>query len=171
MLRPDKKILRVGSVVVVAAIILLGSGIYLYFSNTSSNPDLTVSPATTFIVSQKNVSSGTELQYTVTLKSNQSISVWVLSPQGIHLGVKTIKSSTTLSDTVLSNVSGKWSLVIFNHGGTTAEISATFSDLTFSMLFLIVFGIVLIPSGLVMIYIYYYSKKVEKRRERIRNLN
>lgn len=171
MIRPDKKILRIGSVVLVAAIIMLGSGIFLYFSNTNSTLDLTVLPATPHVVSQKNVSSGTELQYTVTLNSNQNISVYVLSPQGFYFGLKTLNTSSTISDIVISNSSGNWSLVIFDHGSGSATVSVTFSDLTFSMLFLIVFGIVLIPCGLVIIYIYFYSRKVEKRRERIRNLN
>lgn len=171
MIRPDKKILRIGSAVLVAAIILLGSGIVLYFSNTNSTLDLTVLPSTPYVVSQKNVSSGTELQYTVTLDGNQNISVYVISPAGFDFGLKTVNTSSTISDMVLSNSSGNWSLVIFDHGSGAAKVSATFSDLTFNMLFLIVFGIVLIPSGLVIIYIYFYSRKVEKRREKIRNLN
>ena len=171
MIRPDKKLVRIGSIVLVAAIILLGSGIALYFSNTSSTLDLTVSPASPYVISQKNVSSGTELQYTVTLNSDQNISVYVLSPEGVDFGLKTLNTSSTVSGIVVSNSSGNWSLVVFNHGSEKAAVSATFSDLTFSMLFLIVFGIVLIPSGLVIIYIYFYSRKVEKRREKFRNLN
>jgi flagellar basal body-associated protein FliL len=171
MIRPDKKIVRIGTIVLVAAIILLGSGIALYFSNTSSTLELTVSPGSPYVVSQKNVSPGTELQYSVTLTSNQNISVYVLSPKGADLGLKTINTSSTISNIVISNSSGKWSLVILDHGSGKATISATFSDLTFSMIFLIVFGIVLIPSGLVIIYVYFYSRKVEKRRERFRNLN
>jgi heme/copper-type cytochrome/quinol oxidase subunit 2 len=95
----------------------------------------------------------------------------VLSPEGVDFGLKTLNTSSTVSGIVVSNSSGNWSLVVFNHGSEKAAVSATFSDLTFSMLFLIVFGIVLIPSGLVIIYIYFYSRKVEKRREKFRNLN
>lgn len=171
MIRPDKKIVRVGTIVLVAAIILLGSGIAMYFSNTSSTLDLTLSPGSPYVISQKNVSSGTELQYTVTLNNNQNVSVYVLSPEGVDFGLKSANTSSTISGIVVSNTSGNWSLVIIDHGSGKATVSATFSDLTFSMLFLIVFGIVLIPSGLVIIYIYFYSRKVEKRRERFRNLN
>ena len=57
MIRPDKKLVRIGSIVLVAAIILLGSGIALYFSNTSSTLDLTVSPASPYVISQKKLSS------------------------------------------------------------------------------------------------------------------
>ena len=87
------------------------------------------------------------------------------------MGTETMNASSTLSETVVSNTSGNWSLVILNHGDKNALLSATFSDLNFEMIFLIVFGIVLIPSGLVLIYIYFYSRKMERRRERFRNLN
>jgi len=171
MIRPDKKLLRIGSIVLVVAIVLLGTAITLYFSSTSSEINFTAAPGTPYIVAVKNVSSGTDLEYSVTLNTNSNVSVYVLSPDGIHLDARTANVSSTLTGTVVSNVSGNWSLVVLNIGGTKAVLSASFSDLDFEMIFLLVFGVVLVPSGLVLIYIYFYSKKLEKRRERFRNLN
>ena len=171
MIRPDKKLLRIGTIVLVAAIVLLGTGIALYFADTSSALNFTATPGIPYMVAHKNVSSGTELEYSVTLEGNANISVYLLSPDGLRMGTETMNTSSTLSETVVSNTSGNWSLVILNHGDKNALLSATFSDLNFEMIFLIVFGIVLIPSGLILIYIYFYSRKMERRRERFRNLN
>ena len=71
------------------------------------------------MVAHKNVSSGTELEYSVTLEGNANISVYVLSPDGLHMGTETMNASSTLSEAVVSNTSGNWSLVILNHGEST----------------------------------------------------
>lgn len=171
MIRPDKKLLRIGSIVLIAAIVMLGTGITLYFTNTSSQINFSVTPGTPYTVATRNVSSGTDLEYSVTLNANANISVYLISPEGYHLGTETANVSSTITGTVVSNTSGNWSLIILNTGGTKADLSATFSYLNFQMIFFLVFGVILVPSGLVLIYLYFYSKKLEKKREKFRNLN
>lgn len=166
--RPKRsRILKIGGVLIIASLVLFSISIYLVESNTSSVNNVQIAPGSTYKFVNGNVTAGDDIDYTVT--SNLiafNITTQLVVSSSSPFGNETALQKSSLTNVVVSPSSGTISLFIKNTGNQTINIDASVGTIGYPTLLTVIFGFVLLPSGIVLVALFYYSRHVERRKER-----
>ena len=166
--RPRRgRIMKIGAIFIIASLALFSVSVYLVESNSASASGISVSPGSSYTLSGKYVNAGDDIDYTVTSTlAAFNISVYVSVSSGSAFGKETALQKSSLTGVYVSPATGNVSLVIKNTGPRSINIDASIGTIGYPTLLTIIFGFVLLPSGMVLVGLYYYSRHVERRKER-----
>lgn len=166
--RPKRsRILKIGGILIVASIVLFAVSVYLIESNTTSASSISIAPGNTYTLTGGFVNSGDDIDYTVTSNfSTFNITAFVSITSGTIFGNETAVKKSSLTGVYVSPGSGNISLTIRNTGTQTINIDASIGTIGYSTLLTVIFGFVLLPSGIVLVGVYYYSRHAERRKEK-----
>lgn len=160
--------MKIGGVMILASILLFSASVYMIDSNTAAQNNVSISAGSTFTLHKGLVSAGDDIDFTVTSNLNGfNITAYVLFDHGVTAGSTSSTNSTSISNVIVSPVSGNASLVIVNHGAGTINVDASIGNVNYLTLITTVFGFVLLPSGIALVGIFFYSRRVERAKEKI----
>lgn len=167
--RPNRKrLLKIGGVMILASILLFSASIYLIDSNVASQNNISIPAGSSYTLHKGTISAGDDIDYSVSSNLNGlDVAAYVLFDHGVTAGYTNSTNSTRLSNVIVSPVSGNASLVIVNHGTGTINVDASIGSVDYLTLITTVFGFVLLPSGIALIGIYFYARRVERRKEKL----
>lgn len=95
----------------------------------------------------RNVSAGDDLEYTILPSSSHvNLTAFLISPHGSVMDYSNI-TIASVSRVIVAPYSGHWELVVQNNANTTANFSASMTDIAYSSLLMLDFAIALLPSG------------------------
>ena len=166
--RPRRnRIAKIGAVLIIASLVLFSLSVYLVTSNTTSANNVTIAPGSSYTISNGYVSAGDDIDYTVTTNlASFNITTSLTVSSGTSFGNENATQKSSLTEVVVSPGSGNVSLVIKNTGSQSINVDATVGKIVYTTLLAVVTGLVLLPSGIVLVGLYYYSRHVENRKER-----
>jgi hypothetical protein len=166
--RPRRnRIAKIGAVFIIASMVLFSLSVYLVTSNTSLANNVTIAPGSSYTLSDGYVSAGDDIDYTVSTNlASFNITTYLFVSSGNSFGNGSATQKSSLTGVVVSPSSGNVSLVIKNTGSQSINVDASVGKIVYTTLLTVVTGLVLLPSGIVLVGLYYYSRHVEKRKER-----
>ncbi len=166
--RPRRgRILKIGAILIIVSLALFSVSVYLVESNSTSASGVNISPGGSYTLSGKYVNAGDDIDYTVTSNvAAFNISAYVSVSSGSSFGNETALQKSSLTGVYVSPATGNISLIIKNTGSQTISVDASLGTIGYPTLLTIIFGFVLLPSGMVLIALYYHSRHVERRKER-----
>lgn len=168
MERPRRgRILKIGIVLIIASVVLFSLSAYLVKSDTSSSHNIKISPGGTYALREGYVNAGDDIDYTVTSTiAAFNVTTQLSLASGGLFGNETATQKSSLTDVVVSPASGNVTLLIKNTGSQAISIDASVGSIGYPTLLTVIFGFVLLPSGIVLVGINFYSRHVERRKER-----
>lgn len=168
--RPNRrKLLRIGVILIVVSVVLFGVSVLLIEGNVSTANNVSISPGSSYTLSAGHVQSGDDVDYKVLSNlADFNATVYVSYGNGDTAGQINITNSPSGSDVFVSQESGNISLVIHNPGSKAISIDASMGSIGYQAILTTVFGFVLILSGGSLIGVYFYSRYMEKRKEKFR---
>ena len=166
--RPRRsRIIRIGALLIIASLVLFSLSVYLVESNTASAQNISIGPGGSYTLTDRNVSAGDDIDYTVTSTlTTFNVSAYLYVSSGSHFGSENATQKSSLTGVVVSPGSGVLSLTVRNTGSQTINIDVSVGTIGYTTLLTIITGLVFLPSGVVLVGIYYYSRHVERRKER-----
>lgn len=166
--RPRRsRIIKLGAILIIASLVLFSLSVYMVESNTVSTKSVSIGPGGTYTLTDKNVSAGADIDYTITSTlTSFNVTTYLAVSSGSHFGNDSATQKSSLTGVVVSPSSGVLTLTIKNTGSQTINVDISVGTIGYGTLLTIVFGLVLLPSGIVLVGIYYYSRHVERRKER-----
>lgn len=166
--RPKRsRALKIGAAFIVASLVLFSLSVYLIESNTASANNVKIAPGSSYTLSNGYVSAGDDIDYTVTTNlAAFNITTYLTVSSGSSFGNESAVQKSSLTGVVVSTASGNVSLIIKNTGSQAISVDATVGKIIYTTLLSVIFGLVLLPSGIVLVGVYYYSRHVERRKER-----
>jgi hypothetical protein len=171
MFRPRKKLV----LQIALILIILSVGLFVYSASeihsSVSTSSASIGVAKEFNIS-RNASAGFYLEYSITATpSNHDILVYLISPTGAHTQGKYFSNTNGGSSVFIANSSGTWRLVVVNAGNSSATVSASFGTINQNVIYGTIVGFISIISGAVLIFLYVYSRAMQKKRERLRGFS
>lgn len=170
--RPNRRrLLRIGIVMIVVSIVLFSLSVYLIDSNTAHENTVYIDPGTTYTLLKGHVDAGDDIDYSVILPTGAAnsthITAFLSFSSGGTAGYVNSTNTSSTSKVLVSPYTGNVSLVITNKGSSTIIVNAAVGIVSYGALLTIVFGIALLPSGIALMGIHYYSRIVERRKEKL----
>ncbi|MFG1518912.1 MAG: hypothetical protein AAE977_00345 [Thermoplasmataceae archaeon] len=160
-----KWILRIGTALIVASVVLLGISGFGIFSNNHINVPVTLAAGHSYVINSSNqVSSGDDLNYAVSTNSG-NVSVLLLQPDGTVFSKNFVTVSSPLNNVIVANQSGIWSLSIYNNGTKAANLTVSFGHLPLTDEVLLYLGFALLPSGVVLVLLTAMIRRKERKME------
>lgn len=171
MLRPRKKlVLQIAIILIILSVVLFVYSASEIHSSVSSSSE-SIGASNEFNIT-RNASAGYYLEYSITATpSNHDIFVYLISPTGAHSQGKHFDNLNGGSSVVIANSSGTWTLVVVNAGNTSATVSASFGTIDQNVIYATIIGFISIISGAALIFIYTYTRAMQKKRERLRGFS
>ncbi len=169
--RPNRKrLLQIGAILIVASLVLFALSVYIIDSNAVSKKNITIGPGSTYTLVKGHVSAGDDIDYSIASPTGlnaTSISSYLSFDTGDTAGYVNATNTSSITNVVVSPYTGNVSLVITNNGPSTIVVDASVGIVDYVSLMTIVFGIALLPSGFALAGIYYYSRHVERKKEKL----
>ncbi len=159
-----KRMLEVGVSLILISVIVFSVSAYFISLDTQtlSHQPIAVGGSNKIGYSVKGVSQGDDLEYSITVASaSPNVTVYWISPLGSQFGNQTLKTGSTASSVFVAPVSGKWTFFAVNHGNSTANATITVGDISYTLIYSVVFGFVLLPAGIAFIGLYFYIRRHE----------
>ena len=168
MERPARsRIRKIGALMMIASLVLFSLSVYLVDSNTASASNVTIAPGNSYTLTKGYVSAGDDIDYTVTSNlAAFNITTHLAVDSISSFGNETAIQKSSITDVVVSHSSGNVSLVITNTGAHSISVDASLGTIGYPTLLSVIFGFVLLPSGIALLGLYYYSRHIERRKER-----
>lgn len=172
--RPNRKrLLQIGAILVIVSVVLFSLSVYLVNANTVTKKGIAIAPGASYHLSKGGVSAGDDMYYGVSptiITNYSSVTSYLEYGTGATAAYMNASNSATINKVFVSPYSGNVSLVIVNNGANTIYVNANLGIMGYPVLISIVLGIALLPSGAALIIIHFYAKRVEKRKEKIRQV-
>lgn len=162
-IRPERA-LKIGMIVVIAAVIILGVSIYGIISSEISSQNYKV-PAGGNENIQVNVTQGVLLTYSIFINSNSTnnFRAWFTEPSG-NIILESNFTGSGISNSVVAPVGGQWVFHLENMGKNSSNLRIHLGQLSIILEAGLYSGITALVVGLVFIG-YFFNME---RRERIR---
>lgn len=169
MERPNRKrMLKLGGVMILVSILLFSASIYLIDANTVSHNNVSIPAGSSFSMLKGHVSAGDDIDYSVTSNLNGlNVTTYLSYDTGVTTTHVTSSNVSRVTSVVVAPASGNLSLVIVNNGPSAINVDISIGSVDYVTLMTTVFGFVLLPSGIALIGIYIYARRVEKRKEKL----
>lgn len=167
--RPNRKrLLKIGGVMILASLVLFSISVYLIDSNLVSSNNVIISANSTYTLPKGMVSAGDDIDYTINSNLNGfNLTSYVSYDSGATAAYVNATNSSSVTNVVVSQYSGNISLVVVNHGPGAINVDVSIGTVDYATLVTTIFGFVLLPSGIVLVGIYSYSRHVERRKEKL----
>ncbi len=169
--RPNRKRLQqVGIVLIAASLVFFALSVYIIDSNSVHQNYISISPGSTYTLAKGQVSAGDDIDYSIispTGTNATSVSAHLSYDTGAAAAYVNATNTASITKVVVSPYTGNVSLVITNNGASTIIVDASVGVVNYLSLMTIVFGIALLPSGFALVGIYFYSRRVERRKEKL----
>ncbi len=158
-----KRMLEVGISLILVSVIVFSVSAYFISQDTYTYTDNHIAAGgSPFSLSVKGISQGDDLEYSVTMTSaSPNVTIYWLSPLNTTFGNKTVTTGSTASTVFVAPVSGNWTFVAINHANATANATITLGDISYTLIYSVVFGFVLLPAGIAFIGLYFYIRRHE----------
>lgn len=162
-IRPERA-LKIGMIVVIAAVIILGVSIYGIISSEISSQNYKVSAGGNENI-QINVTQGVLLTYSIFINSNSTnnFRAWFTEPSG-DIVLESNFTGSGISNSVVAPVGGQWVFHLENMGKNSSNLRIHLGQLSIILEAGLYSGITALVVGLVFIG-YFFNME---RRERIR---
>ncbi len=162
-IRPERA-LKIGMIVVIAAVIILGVSIYGIISSEISSQNYKVSAGGNENI-QVNVTQGVLLTYSIFINSNSTnnFRAWFTEPSG-NIILESNFTGSGISNSVVAPVGGQWVFHLENMGKNSSNLRIHLGQLSIILEAGLYSGITALVVGLVFIG-YFFNME---RRERIR---
>lgn len=176
MFRPNRRrIMKIGIVLIIASVVLFSISMVQFSLGTSNYKNLQIGPSSTVKFYKNSVSAGGDLEYSLepvsvnyTTATGYNLTSYLISPSGQVFANSTM-AGNGVSHVIIPATSGNWTLVVINNNANSvANVSITYGQVDYFTIFTTVFGFVLLPSGIALVGLYYYSLREEKKRDRFR---
>lgn len=167
--RPNRKRLqKIGIVLVIVSVLLFSLSVFLIYSNTAHASNVSIGPGSSYTLNMGNVSAGDDIDYSVSTNLQMfNLTTYLSYNTGASAGYVNVTNSSSVTKVIVSPDSGNVSLVIKNTGSYTINVDASIGIVDYYTLVSLVFGFVLLPSGIVILGVYYYSRYVERQKEKL----
>lgn len=167
--RPNRKrILKLGVILLAASIVLFSLSVYLLDSNSVRNDSITIGPGSSYTLVKGHINAGDDIDYSITTNVNNiNVTSYLSYDTGATAAHVNATNTSSVTSTIVSPYTGNVSLVIVNTGSSTISVDASVGTVNYVTLVTLVFGFVLLPSGIALVGIYYYSRIVERRKEKL----
>ena len=168
--RPNRRrLLKIGAIFILVSIVLFSLSVYLIDSNTVTQKSITIVPGGSYNLLKGHVSAGDDIDYSITTTTLNTFNVtsYLQYDTGATAAYANATNSSSVTNVIVSHYSGNLSLVIVNKGSSTIYVSASIGSIDYVTLLTLVFGFVLLPSGIVLVGIYSYSRYVERKKEKL----
>ena len=153
--------MRTGLILIAVSVVLLGISGYGILS-TNNNQFTKVIPEGGYMtVNTTGVSQGDEIAYTVSTTGN--VSVELIGPSGIVSSNYTVSPSTPLNRVVVSNASGVWTVKIYNTQAGQSYVHGSLGYIAVTDTAMLYLGLALLPSGVVLLLLYFSIRRKEKK--------
>ncbi len=159
-----KRMLEVGVSLILISVIVFSVSAYFISQDTRtlSHQPIVAGGTPINLTAVHGVSQGDDLEYSITVTSaSPNVTVYWISPLGSQFGNQTLKTGSTASSVFVAPVSGKWIFVAVNEGNSTANATITVGDISYTLIYSVVFGFVLLPAGIAFIGLYFYIRRHE----------
>ncbi len=154
--------MRTGLILIAVSVVLLGISGYGILS-TNNNQFTKVIPEGGYITvnTTTGVSQGDEIAYTVSTTGN--VSVELIGPSGIVSSNYTVSPATPLNKVVVSNASGVWAVKIYNTQAGQSYVHGSLGYIAVADTAMLYLGLALLPSGVVLLMLYFSIRRREKK--------
>ena len=158
-----KRMLEIGVSLILISVIVFSVSAYFISQDTSTFADQHIAVGGAPIkLTIRGVLQGDDLEYSVTVTSKSpNVTVFWISPLNSQFGNQTLKTGSTSSSVFVAPVSGNWTFVAVNHNNVTANATITLGDISYTLIYSVVFGFVLLPVGIAFIGLYFYIRRHE----------
>ncbi len=162
----SEKALKIGMVVVIAAVVVLGISVYGIISSETSGDYYTVHSGESKNV-KVNVTQGILLTYTVLIKTNSTdtFRAWFSEPSGKSV-LESNFTGAGISESIVAPEGGLWVFHMENLGKNSSYLRVHLGQLSLALEAALISGISALVVGLVLIG-YFFSMQ---KRERIRRV-
>ncbi len=167
--RPNRKrLLKIGGVLIIVSVVLFTLSVYLINTNTVSAQNVTILPGTTYTLSKGHISAGDDIDYSITTTLNPfNVTSYLKYDTGSTAAYVNATNSSSVTNVIVSHSAGNVSLVIVNTGQQSISVDVSVGSVDYFTLLTLVFGFVLLPSGIVLVGIYSYARYVERKKEKL----
>ena len=165
-----KRMLEVGVSLILISVIVFSVSAYFISQDTTTLADQHIAAGGNQIklASVNGVSQGDDLEYSITMTSaSPNVTVYWISPLPSQFGNQTVITGSTASFVFIAPVSGNWTFVAVNHGNSTANATITVGDISYTLIYSVVFGFVLLPAGIAFIGLYFYIRRHENAMRKL----
>ena len=165
-----KRMLEVGVSLILISVIVFSVSAYFISQDTTTLADQHIAAGGNPIklASVNGVSQGDDLEYSITITSaSPNVTVYWISPLLSQFGSHSIITGSTASSVFIAPVSGNWTFVAVNHGNSTANATITVGDISYTLIYSVVFGFVLLPAGIAFIGLYFYIRRHENAMRKL----
>ncbi len=159
-----KRMLEVGVSLILISVIVFSVSAYFISQDTRTlnYQPIAAGGSPINLTAVNGVSQGDDLEYSITVASaSPNVTVYWISPLLSQFGNQTLKTGSTASSVFVAPVSGNWIFVAVNHGNSTANATITVGDISYTLIYSVVFGFVLLPAGIAFIGLYFYIRRHE----------
>lgn len=164
-LTPERAV-KIGLILIVISILLLGYSGFGLFSTTSATKNTAVAGKSEKTMAI-NVTSGLLLTYTVTSNSSGNFRAWFSEPSGAVV-MESNFTGSGISKSIVAPVSGLWAFHIENLGNNNSYLKIHLGQLSYFLEAGLYSGVTMLIVGLVFIF---YFLNVQKRENIRRSKN
>ncbi len=167
--RPNRRrLLKIGGILIIVSIVLFSLSVYLIDQNTVNAQNVTIGPGSSYTLFKGQISAGDDIDYSVTTTLNPfNVTSYLKFDTGATAAYVNATNSSSVTNVIVSHSSGNVSLVIVNTGSGSISVDLSVGSVDYATLLTLVFGFVLLPSGIVLVGIYAYSRYVERKKEKL----
>lgn len=169
MKMPNKKrMLQIGVSLIVLSIIVFSLSTYFISQSTTTYNKEIAMGGPYGIASLHGVSQGDDLEYSVTpANGTPNITIYWISPAGHTYSNQTLKSGGTTTSVIVAPESGNWTFMVINNGNAALNATISLGDISYSLIYSVVFGFVLLPAGIAFIVLYFYIRRSENKMKKM----
>ncbi len=139
--------------------------------NNSVHSNVVINSDQSRSFSAPNVTNHSSLSYSISLNEVTNLTAELVSPQGTSYAPSSMNGPLSGSGTVITPRAGNWSMQLNNNGDLPVNVTVSIGDIGMGTLGIIVFGFVLLPTGIAFLAMYVAVARREKKRRRLRELS
>lgn len=164
---PNRKgMLKVGISLLILSIIVFAVSTYFITDHTTSYNDQKIAAGASnpYNLSLLGVSQGDDLEYSISASATSvNLTVSWVSPSGQHFSDQKLSSNSTVTSVIIAPESGNWIFNVVNNGSTTVNATISIGDISYSLIYSVVIGFVLLPAGIAFIALFFYIRRTENK--------
>ncbi|MEM0155760.1 MAG: hypothetical protein QW597_04055 [Thermoplasmataceae archaeon] len=161
-----KRMLKIGISLLVLSIVVFSVSSYFITDHTRSynEQQIAAGASNPYRLSLVGVSQGDDLEYSISASApSVNLTVFWSSPSGQHLSDQKLSSNSTVTSVIIAPESGNWTLSVVNNGSTTVNATISIGDISYSLIYSVVIGFVLLPAGIAFIALFFYVRRIENK--------